>query len=210
MAPDRLGVISSAPQTLPDWNPAAAGIQAFKFKDPDGHPLELLQFPTGKGDPRWHQAQVPSGLPKGFDHSAISIANTEASLAFYRDGLGFALKGQGVNSGIEQDRMDGLQQTRVAITAIGPSAGAMGIEFLNYQSPSGGRDRQQPLWSDLCDRKLLLKSSNLRAIHQQLLADQAHNHCSALVALDPALLGAPMAFTVRDPDGHGLIVIGDL
>ena len=210
MAPDRLGVISSAPQTLPDWNPAAAGIQAFKFKDPDGHPLELLQFPADKGDPRWHQAQVPSGQPKGFDHSAISIANTEVSLGFYRDVLGFALKGQGVNSGIEQDRMDGLPQTRVAITAIGPSAGAMGIEFLNYQSPPGGRDRQQPLWSDLCDRKLLLKSSNLRALHQQLLADQASNHCSALVAIDPALLGAPMAFTVRDPDGHGLIVMGDL
>ena len=143
MAPDRLGVISSAPQTLPDWNPAAAGIQAFKFKDPDGHPLELLQFPADKGDPRWHQAQVPSGLPKGFDHSAISIANTEASLAFYRDGLGFALKGQGVNSGIEQDRMDGLQQPGCH-HAIGPSAGAMGIEFLNYQSPEGGVTASSP------------------------------------------------------------------
>jgi len=31
-----------------------------------------------------------------------------------------------------------------------------------------------------------------------------------LVAIDPSLLGAPMAFTVRDPDGHGLIVMGDL
>ena len=32
MAPDRLGVISSLAVPLPDWNPAAAGIQAFKFK----------------------------------------------------------------------------------------------------------------------------------------------------------------------------------
>ena len=180
-----------------------------RFKDPDGHPLELLQFPADKGDPRWHQAQVLSGQPKGMDHSAISIANTEASLAFYRDVLGFALKGQGVNSGIEQDRMDGLQQTRVAITAIGPSAGAMGIEFLNYQSPSGGRDRQQPLWSDLCDRKLLLKAKDLSALHGQLLPHRHNNHCSPLVALDPSLFGASHGFTVRDPDQHGLLLVGD-
>jgi len=30
----------SAPQRLPDWNKNAAGIRAFFFKDPDGHPLE--------------------------------------------------------------------------------------------------------------------------------------------------------------------------
>ena len=33
----------SAPQTIPESNNgAAAGIKAYKFKDPDGHPLELL------------------------------------------------------------------------------------------------------------------------------------------------------------------------
>jgi catechol 2,3-dioxygenase-like lactoylglutathione lyase family enzyme len=43
---------SSGPQRLPDWNPNAGGIQAFYFKDPDGHPLEILQFPGDKGDPK--------------------------------------------------------------------------------------------------------------------------------------------------------------
>ena len=41
---------SSGPQILPDWNPNAGGIKAFYFKDPDGHPLEILSFPDGKGD----------------------------------------------------------------------------------------------------------------------------------------------------------------
>ncbi|WP_438982019.1 VOC family protein [Vulcanococcus sp.] len=49
-----LQAISSAPQTLPSWNKAAAGIQAFKFHDPEGHCLELLQFPADKGEARWH------------------------------------------------------------------------------------------------------------------------------------------------------------
>ena len=40
---------STGPQRLPDWNPGAGGIQAFYFRDPDGHFLEILSFPTGKG-----------------------------------------------------------------------------------------------------------------------------------------------------------------
>ena len=41
---------STGPQRLPDWNVGAAGIEAFYFRDPDGHFLEVLQFPPGKGD----------------------------------------------------------------------------------------------------------------------------------------------------------------
>src|SRR5215471_10383695 len=40
---------SSGPERLPDWNKNASGIKAFYFKDPDGHPLEILQFPPDKG-----------------------------------------------------------------------------------------------------------------------------------------------------------------
>ena len=43
--------VSPEPQRLPDWNPNAGGIRAFYFRDPDGHPLEILQFPPDKGAP---------------------------------------------------------------------------------------------------------------------------------------------------------------
>ena len=36
---------SSGPQRLPDWNKNAGGIQAFYFRHPDGHFLEILAFP---------------------------------------------------------------------------------------------------------------------------------------------------------------------
>src|SRR5205085_5189828 len=35
---------SPGPQLLPAWNPNAGGIRAFYFRDPDGHPLEVLWF----------------------------------------------------------------------------------------------------------------------------------------------------------------------
>src|SRR5207249_2849103 len=46
---------STGPQTLPEWNKNAGGIRAFYFKDPDQHALEILWFPPGKGDAKWHR-----------------------------------------------------------------------------------------------------------------------------------------------------------
>ena len=78
--------VSPEPQRLPDWNRNAAGIRAFYFKDPDDHVLEILQFPPDKGDPRW---QRPSDMVfLGIDHTAIVVADTDRSVAFYRDVLG--------------------------------------------------------------------------------------------------------------------------
>lgn len=37
--------VSTAPQKLPDYIEAAAGIEAFYFRDPDGNTLELIHFP---------------------------------------------------------------------------------------------------------------------------------------------------------------------
>ena len=69
--------VSTAPQTLPPPIPAAAGVKAFYFRDPDGHNLELIYFPLGKGDPRWQQPNDKIFL--GIDHTAIGIASTAAT-----------------------------------------------------------------------------------------------------------------------------------
>lgn len=86
---------SPEPQRLPDWNRNAGGIRAFYFRDPDGHPLEVLAFPPGKGDPRWHRPT--DRLFLGIDHTAIVVADTRASLAFYRDLLGLQVAGESEN-----------------------------------------------------------------------------------------------------------------
>ena len=70
------------PETLPEQN---GGVRAFKFRDPDGHPLELLWFPPGQGRAIWQQR---AGLFLGIDHSAIAVASTDTSLAFYHGLLG--------------------------------------------------------------------------------------------------------------------------
>jgi len=75
--------VSTAPQKLPDYISAAAGIEAFYFRDPDGNTLELIYFPPDKGDRRWQKPTEQLFL--GIDHTAIAVSDTETSRQFYQD-----------------------------------------------------------------------------------------------------------------------------
>src|SRR3989442_1811152 len=88
---------ASGPQRLPDWNKNAAGISAFYFKDPDEHPVEILQFPPDKGAAKWHRTD--SKLFLGIDHTAIVVWDTEATLTSYRYVLGLHVRGVSENYG---------------------------------------------------------------------------------------------------------------
>jgi catechol 2,3-dioxygenase-like lactoylglutathione lyase family enzyme len=127
---------SSGPQRLPDWNKNAGGIQAFYFRDPDGHFLEVLAFPPGKGNAKWHQAS--NRLFLGIDHTAIVISDTDASLRFYRDVLGLQIVGESENYGAEQEHLNNVFGARLRITSLRAKAGP-GVEFLEYLAPRDGR-----------------------------------------------------------------------
>src|SRR5271165_6535032 len=107
---------STGPQRLPEWNKNAAGIQAFYFRDPDGHPLEILAFPPDKGAAKWHAAT--DRLFLGIDHTAIVVSDTEASLRFYRDTLGMHIVGESENYGMEQEHLNNVFGARLRITSM--------------------------------------------------------------------------------------------
>src|SRR5690606_25589134 len=81
------------------------GVTAFKFRDPEGHPLELITFPPGIGDPVWQNA---GNSIAGYDHTAVAVTDVDRSIAFYTGLLGFRVGGRSLNRGPEQDRLDGL------------------------------------------------------------------------------------------------------
>lgn len=202
--------ISSAPQRLPDWNPAAAGIVAFKFRGPEGHPLELLQFPPGKGASRWHGAHG-GGPVLGIDHSAISIADTAASSRFYEGLLGLRLASDGINRGPEQERLDGLPGAEVRITAHRCVEGT-GLECLDYQRPSGGR----PMPPDLAPQDGAHWQVRLRVRDLASIANRVAAHGGRLLSNGIVDLGdqAPLfegrwALQLADPDSHRLQLLED-
>ncbi len=207
-----LRTISSGPETLPSWNQAAAGIQAYKFHDPEGHCLELLQFPADKGEERWHRRDVAgAGTVLGIDHSAIAIADTPRSCAFYDDLMGLHLGGDGINSGPEQDRLDGLSGTRVHITGHRCPNGP-GIECLNYEQPAGGRPLPvDQSAADTAHWQIRLEVSDLAAIAGRVETFGGHR-LTGVLQLDAAQaerLGFRQALQIRDPDGHVLQLVSD-
>ncbi len=112
-------ISTNGPQLLPQ---SSGGVKAFKFRDPDGHPLELLEFPVAAGK-----------AATGYDHSAISVSDVERSVAFYA-GIGILRAAQQVNRGVEQDALDGLRDVVVDVVALRAQA-TPHVELLHYRRP---------------------------------------------------------------------------
>jgi catechol 2,3-dioxygenase-like lactoylglutathione lyase family enzyme len=196
---------STGPQTLPEWNKNAGGIKAFYFKDPDHHALEILWFPPGKGDPKWHQST--QSLFLGIDHTAIVIDDTESSLRFYRDTLGLNAVGESENYGAEQEHLNNVFGVRLRITALRALSGP-GVEFLEYLAPSDGR----PYPADARTNDLISWQTNFTAssalnAEARLLADRAAFVSPGAVSLSGSQTGFTQGLTVRDPDGHILRIL---
>ena len=195
---------SSGPQRLPDWNKNAGGIQAFYFKDPDGHALEVLAFPPGKGDPRW---QEKSRLFLGIDHTAIVVSDTEASLRFYRDALGLRVAGESENFGTEQEHLNAVFGARLRITGLRAPKGP-GIEFLEYLSPSDGRPRPADARSnDLISWQTQVRVRDAQTAERALFSEHTPFLSPGLVRVPGAEGGFAEGLLVADPDGHQVALI---
>ena len=202
---NRVTHASSGPQRLPDWNKNAGGIEAFYFKDPDGHPLEILHFPAGKGAEKWHQ---PGGkLFLGIDHTAIVVADTDTSLKFYRDLLGMHVAGESENYGTEQEHLNNVFGARLRITALRATNGP-GIELLEYLAPRDGRPYPaDERANDLVHWQTMIVTRDAATVVQRLREAKTNFVSSGLAANQIEQLGLRTAVLVRDPDGHAVEVV---
>lgn len=184
------------PQTLPDSNEAAGGIRAFYFRDPEDHVLELIWYPPGKGRPRW---QERNRLFLGIDHTAIGVADTSRSRAFYEDLLGFEKAGESLNQGPEQAALSGVQGAQVAITGFAGRRGP-GIELLRYLEPGPGR----PMPADTRPEDLWHWQITVLVPDRERVLSRAPE----VEALRADRQAAPVL--LRDPDGHAIRLVTDL
>lgn len=195
--------VSTAPQTLPKSIPAAEGIKAFYFHDPDDHNLELIFFPKGKGQEKWQHSNGKIFL--GIDHTAIGVSNTENSHKFYMDLLGIERKGDSWNKGMEQEHLNNVEDASLHITGYRAVAGP-GIEFLQYINPGPGRgypkdSRADDIWhwqttlivDDAATLYNKLRSTGYNLISKELVHQVING-------------GHSKSFIVRDPDGHAMLI----
>ena len=193
-------ITQGGPQTLP---PATGSVTAFKFRDPDGHPLELIHFPPGTGDPAWQRAPTdPGHCTLGIDHSAISVGDVAASIAFYQR-LGFRVAARGVNRGIGQQQLDDLDDVVVEVVALEPAdARTPHLELLGYRTPHGRKPAHVDIHDIAADR-LVLRIHDLHVAARSLPTPM----------VKPAVLGTTRStgdlqtILLHDPDGHWLVLV---
>lgn len=191
-----------APQRLPATSGA---VTALKFRDPEGHPLELLAFPPNNVPSRWRDAPQRDGPCLGIDHSAIAVSDTAASVAFYQQVLGLSVGGRSLNRGPEQERLDAVPGAVVEVTALHPGAASPPhLELLCYRSPGSARGGPaSPASNDVAATRLTLEVDDLPALESRLAAARVPFISPGIVVLSdnrPALL-------IRDPDGHALLLL---
>ena len=195
--------VSTSPQTLPKSIPAAEGIKAFYFHDPDDHSLELIFFPEGKGQEKWQHNSGKVFL--GIDHTAIGVGSTENSHKFYNDLLGIERKGDSWNKGLEQEHLNNVEGASLHITGYRAAAGP-GIEFLQYINPGPGRTYPaESRADDLWHWQTTLVVDDATSLYNKLVSE-GHKFISKELVHQFSDGVHTKSFIVRDPDGHAVLI----
>jgi catechol 2,3-dioxygenase-like lactoylglutathione lyase family enzyme len=194
-----VAISTDGPQLLPA---NAGGITAVKFRDPDGHPLELLHFPPGVGDPAWQHGEGAKAL--GYDHSAIVVCDADRSIAFCTRLLGLHVSGRSLNTGVEQDRLDGLSDTLVDVVGLEPADVATPhLELLCYRRPKGRTPGDDIMANDVASTRQVYRVDDIDGLVRRLKGAGVRFVSPGIVNL----AGGSRAATIRDPDGHMIVLI---
>ena len=191
-------ISTEGPVALP---PASGSVSAFKFRDADGHPLELLAFPSGAGPSAWERRRG-DGLFLGIDHSAISVADTARSTAFFEQSFGMRLGQRTENRGVEQARMDAVPDARVTVSGLMPEQTPPHLELLGYHVGSRRPIDPATTSADVAATHLVLETADLASLVETLTVLRTTFISPGIVTLEDGAL----AITVLDPDGHRFIV----
>ena len=184
-------ISKDGPQLLP---PASGGVTAFKFRDPEGHPLELLAFAQGAVPERWRSQSSQGCL--GIDHSAISVSDTLRSVEFYAR-LGFRRHGGSLNIGPAQDKLDDVAGARVEVTVLAPATRSTPhVELLCYRGVFD-RNSAMPSTNDIDATCLVLSVDNAETLRALSIQNPAARLSGPVQFEDETLRGL-----FRDPDGH--------
>ena len=199
MANSRFRPISRhGPVRLPD---SSGGVTAFKFRDHDGHPLELLAFPEGRVPGEWRTAGG-TGPFLGVDHTAIAVRDTARSARFFRSVFGFSPGTRTENHGPEQDNLDDVNDVEVSVTRIAPDLPAPRMELLHYHVGT-----RRPIPHDTASNDIVATHSVVRVESLDATAAALARRGTPLANHDLMILREGMrAALVAGPNGHRFLV----
>jgi catechol 2,3-dioxygenase-like lactoylglutathione lyase family enzyme len=179
----------------------SGGVTAFKFRDHDGHPLELLAFPEGRVPGQWRTANG-TGPFLGVDHTAITVRDTARSVRFFRSVFGFGAGTRTENHGPEQDDLDDVDDVQISVTRLAPDLPAPRLELLHYHVGT-----RRPIPRDTASNDIVATHSVVRVASLDATAAALARRGTPLAGHDLMILrGGMRAALVAGPDGHRFLV----
>lgn len=186
----------NGPVRLPE---SSGGVTAYKFRDPDGHPLELLAF--GAQVPSRWAGGTAEGPFLGIDHTAISVADTTVSLGFCTDVLGMTVIGRSENRGPGQEELDDVADVSVTVTRLATAAGSPGLELLEYHTGTRRPIPGNTAGNDAAATHCVLQVASIDAITSGVPRPHTWSASEILTYGD-----GNRAALVRGPDGHRFLI----
>jgi len=182
------------PVRLPD---NSGGVAAFKFRDHDGHPLELLAFPQERAPEEWRRTNG-TGPFLGVDHTAIAVSDSARSARFFGSVFGFSTGTRTENRGPEQADLDDVDDVHVSVTRLAPDLPSPRMELLHYHVGT-----RRPIPHDTASSDIVATHSVVRVASLDATAG-ALARCGAPLADDDLMIlrGNIRAALVSGPDGH--------
>jgi len=199
MTHPRFRPISRAgPVRLPE---ESGSVTAFKFRDHDGHPLELIAFPEARRPAEWRDADL-AGPFLGIDHTAIGIHDSSISTKFFGSVFGFSAGMRTDNHGPEQAQLDDVDDVAVSVTQLGADLPAPRMELLEYHAGTRRPIRRETASNDIAATHSVVQVPSLDAV-----ADALARFGTPLTRNDLMTLhGDIPAALVSGPDGHRFLV----
>jgi len=175
----------------------SGGVTAFKFRDDDGHPLELLAFADGHVPWQW-RAVRGTGCFLGVDHTAIAVSDSSRSARFFGSVFGFSTGASTENGGPEQADLDDIDDVRVSVTRLAPDLPVPRMELLHYHVGT-----RRPIPYDIASNDIVATHSVVRVASLDATAAALARRGTPLADDDLMILrGGIRAALVSGPDGH--------
>jgi len=188
----------NGPVRLPE---NSGGVTAFKFRDHDGHPMELLAFPHGRVPPAWHNADG-AGPFLGVDHTAIAVSDSAESTGFFGSVFGFGSGARTENRGHEQDALDNVDDVHVSVTRLAADLPAPRMELLHYHAGT-----RRPIPYDTASNDIVATHAVVRVGSLDATAAALARRGTPLARDHFMILrGGRCAALVSGPDGHRFLV----
>ena len=188
----------NGPIRLPD---SSGGVTAFKFRDHDGHPLELLAFADGSIPSEWRGASG-TGPFLGIDHTAIAVDDPAISTRFLSSAFGFGIGASTRNRGPEQADLDDVDDVDVSVIRVARDLPPPRLELLYYHVGTRRPIPRDAASNDIAAPHCVVQVATLDAISAALARIGMPMADDEIVNLHDGT----RAVLVSGPEGHRFLV----